>query len=485
MTRAALGETGSPTSGAPDGHDLLLLLPSTTYSDGVLDARPFIRYYGERCLSDLAALRNPCQRIVLVTAEEIDPWILDRTIDDLSEGDENLRADMRGRLECAVVRRSGRESLADAVLADSAAMRRLRDAVGSARAALIVNFSASSASDRVAAELGVAVEEGPAGVADRWGTKAGSKTVFREAEVLCPPGDLEVVRSVGGVTRAALRLATRDPPCERVIVKLDAAGWSGGKGNAVVHGADLLRTNDLRRSVESLSQPWETYVHELCAGGAIVEGYVEGASAWPSAQGRIDDHGGFELLAMHEQILVGDEYWGCRFPVGQNVAEAVAGAAERVGATLARHGVHGSFGVDFVVAGERTYATEINLRKVGPSHVIKAVHARGGAGVAADGRGAIMGMPVAYVNRRLRSDLLTTMTPPSALAALDRAGLGYERATGTGVLLHVMGALAPVGFVETTSLARSADRADELDRRAEEVLMAAARHAREASLSPG
>jgi L-propargylglycine--L-glutamate ligase len=472
---------------APAEHDLLLLLPSMAYSEGLLDALPFIRYFGERSLSDLAALRDPRRRVVLLTAEAIDPWIVERTLADLSEGDERLRADMRRRLACVVPSRRGREPLADAVLGDPATLGRLRDDVAAATSALLVNFSASPATDALAAELGVPAEEGPAGLADRWGTKAGSKTVFREAGVPCPAGELEVLRSVEDATRAALALAaSSEAQRTRVIVKLDAADWGDGLGNAVVRSDELLRTGDLAGAVESLLQPWDGYARELAAGGAIVEGYVEHASGWPSGQGRIDPAGGFELLAVHEQLLDAGEYRGCRFPVDARVADAVSGAMTRIAAALARRGVRGSFGVDFILAEGRVYATEINLRKIGPSHVIKAVHARAGLDASADGRGSIMGLPIAYVNRRLQDpELLTALSPRAAVEALERAGLGYERETGTGVLLQIMGALAPVGFVETISLARSGPLASELDRRAEDVLRTAARDALAPSRSAG
>lgn len=459
--------------------DVLVLLPSVAYSDGLLDALPFIRYYGERSLSDLAALRDPHRHVVLLTAEPIDPWIVNRTIADLSEGDARLRRDMHRRLECLVPDRRRGEPLADAVLADPRTMQWLRDTLRGARSALLVNFSASPATDRLAAELGVMAEEGPFGPADECGTKAGSKAVFRQAGgVLCARGDLEVVRSVDAATRAARRLAAADPPPERVIVKLNASDWGDGLGNVVLDCATLLRTGSLRDSIESLPQPWEDYCRELADGGAIIEEYIADATAWPSAQGRITADGEFQLLAAHQQILVAGEYRGCCFPLEPQTSGVVAGATARVGAALERHGIRGSFGVDFIVAGGRTYATEINVRKVGPSHVIKAVHARAGTGPRGDGRGSIMGMPIAYVDRRLhRPELLTALTPQSALQALNNEDLIYERATRTGVLLHIMGALQPVGFVETTSLAATPAQARVLDQRAEEVLTAAARRA--------
>jgi hypothetical protein len=67
--------------------------------------------------------------IVLVTAEQIDPWILERTLADLSAGDERLQRDMRRRLRCLVAAARGRAPLAEGVLGDPATMAHLRNCV--------------------------------------------------------------------------------------------------------------------------------------------------------------------------------------------------------------------------------------------------------------------------------------------------------------------------------------------------------------------
>ncbi|HET9256219.1 MAG TPA: peptide ligase PGM1-related protein [Pseudonocardiaceae bacterium] len=443
----------------------------------MLTAVPYARYFGERSLSELAALRDADVRVVVINADKIDPWIIDHALMSLSAGDEPLRRDMRRRLRCLVPSSGSHTSLDEAVLADPHLIAHLRAAVRSARSALLVNFAASDASDELAERLGVPAEEGPADFANRWGTKSGGKTLLHESGVRCARGELDVAHSEEAVVRLARRLATADPPAERVIVKLDSAEWASGIGNAVVRCEALLRTGDLRRSVERLPQPWEDYSSALADSGAIVEEYLPGATSSPSAQGYVRGHGEAELLAVHEQILVEDEYLGCIFPAGKDVAPGAGDALRRLGMALNRRGFRGSFGIDFIVAAGRLYATEVNLRKVGPSHVIKAVHAH----VAQETPGkshSIMGMPVAYLHRRLyKPELLTALTPDSALGVLHRHQLTYDSVTRTGTLLHILGALRPAGFVETTSIARTSTHASEIDEQATVVLTAAARTA--------
>ncbi len=483
-----MADSGAPAgrTGSAGPADTLILLPSMSYSEGLLDAVPYVRYFGERSLCDLPALRDPRMRVVLVTAEQIDPWIIDNVLVELSDADDHLKRDMCRRLTCVVPQAGGRSPLADAVLADPHAMQQLHDAVRHAGSAVLVNFAASAMTDELARRLGVPAEEGPADLADRWGTKAGSKALFHESGVPCARGGLDVVTSVAAAQEAAQRLARADPPPERVMVKLNASDWGDGLGNAVVRCSRLLETGDLQRSVETLLQPWDTYCRELQDGGAIVEEYVDAATCWPSAQGRVDGDGVLHLLAIHEQILVAGEYRGCAFPVRPDLAHPLADAMARIGATLVGHGVRGSFGVDFIAANGRIYATEVNLRKVGPSHVIATLHALFAQREGAPGNGGIIGLPVAYVHRRLyRPEVLKTLTPQSALTALRRNGLAYDPATRTGALLHIMGGLADAGYVETTTLATSMPFATALDEQVEAALCAAAReHARE-PLRPG
>lgn len=71
--------------------DTLILLPSMNYSEGVLAAAPYVRYFGERSLSELVALREPGVRVVMINADKIDPWIIDQALASLSVGDEPHR----------------------------------------------------------------------------------------------------------------------------------------------------------------------------------------------------------------------------------------------------------------------------------------------------------------------------------------------------------------------------------------------------------
>ncbi len=158
-----MADSGAPAgrTGSAGPADTLILLPSMSYSEGLLDAVPYVRYFGERSLCDLPALRDPRMRVVLVTAEQIDPWIIDNVLVELSDADDHLKRDMCRRLTCVVPQAGGRSPLADAVLADPHAMQQLHDAVRHAGSAVLVNFAASAMTDELARRLGVPARRAP------------------------------------------------------------------------------------------------------------------------------------------------------------------------------------------------------------------------------------------------------------------------------------------------------------------------------------
>ena len=65
-------------------------------------------------------------------------------------------------------------------------------------------------------------------------------------------------------------------------------------------------------------------------------------------------------------------FLGCRFPADEAYRLAIQAEGAKVGAALARRGVLGRLGVDFVSVRRgdawENYAIEINLRKGGTTH---------------------------------------------------------------------------------------------------------------------
>jgi hypothetical protein len=211
---------------------------------------------------------------------------------------------------------------------------------------------------------------------------------------------------------------------------------------------------------------------ELASGGGIVEEFIEGAVGSPSGTGFIGPDGTVRLVATHDQIIKGGQYWGCVFPSAERWRAAVIATVERVGAVLAGLGVRGTFGVDFIALPDGgLVAVEINLRKVGSSHVVATVESLTGARVGADGLLRAGSDEVHYVHRRLqRPEALHGRDPLDLLARLDERSLLYSPDTRTGATLHMLGAVREGGYVELTSVAPSAAAAEALDTAVREEL---------------
>lgn len=457
-----------------------IVMYSTDYSDGILRKIPYVGYFDERGLHHLAGLRDPRDRMALVTLHPVDPAVLDYHFRDVLGMDAAQERSARDRLTLLCPAPGTAGSLVDRVLADPALMARLRAflAEESQVEAGLAVFAAATGLEELGAALGVSPSEGPYERTLRWGSKSGSRTAFRGSGVAMPRGGVEVLRNVDDVLRAATALARLDPPPERVVVKLDSPSWANGIGNAVLDSRTLLETRDLERSVEVLLQSWEDFVKEILRDGAIVEEFLGDVVCSPSGQGVVDDGGRARVTSTHEQIVASGQYLGCRFPAGEEFRGRISDAVLRVGDFLGSNGMRGAFGVDFVgLADGRLLAVEVNARKVAPSHVVSHVESATGARVGDDGTLTAGRERLCYAHRRLSAPELARLSAGEVITALRDHGLLYDHATRRGVLLHILGALRPCGYVEATWVDTDPDRAAERLAEAENVLWSLAKAA--------
>jgi hypothetical protein len=185
---------------------------------------------------------------------------------------------------------------------------------------------------------------------------------------------------------------------------------------------------------------------------------------------RIAPDGSYEILSTHDQILGGPDdqvYLGCRFPARAAYRSEISEAATRMGKILAAKGVVGAFGMDFLVVprdgGHDVYLSEINLRLGGTSHPFyMARFATGGTYDQASGELVAAGQARSYVaTDNLKSPGYRGLEPGRLIAELEARGLAFDRATGTGVVLHLLGALAEHGKLGATCIGSSPAAADD------------------------
>jgi len=320
-----------------------------------------------------------------------------------------------------------------------------------------------------------------------WGSKSGSRRVFREAEVELPCG-FEDLRDANDVAHALVELRAQRPQLRKAVVKLNE-GFSG-EGNAIFDfggapdGAALLpwvRGRLPALAFEARNMSWGEYEAKFQAMGGIVEEFIDGdVKHSPSTQFTIDPRGACTPVSTHEQMLGGDGgqiFLGCRFPAQAGYRLAIQERGARVAQVLAAKGVLGRFAVDFVSVREgdawRHYAIEINLRKGGTTHPFLMLQFLTDGQYRAD-TGEFLtpaGDPRCYyASDNLESSRYRGLTPYDLLDIAVMNGLHFHAATGEGVAFHLIGALSEFGKLGVVCIGQSEARAYELYRQTVEVL---------------
>jgi hypothetical protein len=417
---------------------------------------PVFPAYEERflCLV-LSLLRGPRSRVIYVTSQPIHPRLLDYYFGLVPELD---TPEARSRFSAVSLVDGRNQPLTRKLLARPGAIRRIRELVGDAELGFILPFCMTSDEVRLAVELSLPIYGSDPAL--NWlGTKRGSRRVFAEEDVPHPVG-LEVDGEAD--LAAALReVKTRSPAARGAVLKLD--GGVSGLGNALLDLA--VAADDLRGAIE-VEDPEltvEEYFAALDDQGGIVEERIEGDPfRSPSVQLRMSPAGQVDIMSTHDQVLGGPHgqtYFGCHFPSDQDYAGRIAAEGLKVGRRLAREGVIGRASVDFAAVqggdGWRAYALEINLRCGGTTHPLFALTTlTDGAydGLAGEYRARMGEIKHYAATDHLDSPAYESLTPDDLLDVVAERGLGWDSESQTGVVLHMVSALAVAGRIGLTAI---------------------------------
>lgn len=305
-------------------------------------------------------------------------------------------------------------------------------------------------------------------------SKSNGRRLLRAAGVDVPDG-AEDITSPADVVTAIRRLVRLRPSAREVVVKLDDS--VAGDGNVRVPFSTVTDMEDdhAAQAVSRLLPRW--YIDILRRGG-VVEELVEGEELRsPSAQAAIAPDGTVTVIGTHEQRLGGANgqvFEGATFPADPEYAVLLGRHAHEVGVQLERKGATGRFSVDFIAtrrppgAGWDIYGLEINLRKGGTTHTLGLTRQlRGGRYEAARGQYVdANGRPVCYAaTDNLVHASWRGRPVVEVRERLRDAGLGYDRSTGTGVVVHMLDCLKVDGRLGYTALADHADGAAQLESR--------------------
>ena len=444
---------------------VLVVLPSFSIGESLLchyeDRIPALEHRFLLAMLIMQRIRS-CE-IIFLSGTAPDRDVLDHY---LSLCSPELRADISARFHPITVPGPRSRPIAAKLLARPDILDQIGELIAG-RPAFIEPWNVTQHEVDVALRLGVPINGTHPHL---WplGFKSSCRKLFRAAGVPLPDGE-EDVRSIDGAVAAIQNLRARRPASVGAVVKLDDSG--AGDGNVVIRYQGPDGSGPLRPRIAGLPA-W--YLKDL-KNGAVVEELVVGERfTSPSVQVDITPDGTANILSTHEQVLGGDAgqvYTGCRFPADPSYAPELATYGRMVGEELARQGVLGRIAVDFAVASSRTghasvNALEINLRKGGTTHPYSVLRnlvpgrydAEAGAWIAdADGK------PRWYRATDNLVDLAWLGVPPGdVIAAVDSAGLTFDASRGSGVVLHMLSALAIDGRFGLTAIGRTSEEAEDL-----------------------
>lgn len=454
----------------------VVVIPSLTLDPVILSKIEGIVHYEERMLCMLLLLRMPNTHIVYVTSLPVDPIIVDYYLH-LLPGITGHHA--RQRLHFFSCYDASHQSLTEKILARPRLIRRILQSIPSGHLAHLSCFNVTEHERKLSVTLGLPIFGCNPDLL-YWGTKSGSRQVFREAGVDMPPG-YENLQSEEDIIDALTDLYYRHPGLRRAVVKIND-GFSG-EGNAVFHYQTLSSGFDveeqirqrLPRELEIVASDlsYEQFLQKFETMGGIVEAFMEGDTCTsPSVQCRINPLGRIEIISTHDQLMGGPDkqvFLGGTFPANEAYAVEIGELGRRISDVLKRKGVQGRFGVDFLSVREpegwKHYAIEINLRKGGTTHpYIMLQFLTNGDYNEHTGRFILpTGDEKCYLfTDNLHLERFHGLIPEDLIDIAMQHHLHYDNTKEEGVMFHLIGALSQYGKVGMVCIASSFTRAREL-----------------------
>lgn len=481
--QAGLGPAFEATLADPNLPRTVVIVPSLSFDQDVLSRISGAHHYEERMLCLLLLLRQPRTRVIYLTSTPVPDAIIDYYLH-LLPGIPAQHA--RARLTLISCHDGSPSALTAKLLTRPRLLGHIREAIADPGSAYMSCFNVTELERTLALRLGVPIF-GCDPALLQWGSKSGSRKIFREAGIAMPAG-FEDLAGADDIADALAELKRHQPATGQAVVKLDE-GFSG-EGNAMFDFSGAPEDAGLRTWVsdrlpalafEAKDMSWELYREKLAGMGGVVEEFIEGGvKRSPSVQFRIDPFGQLEPVSTHDQLLGGEAgqiFLGCRFPADDSYKLEIQERGSRAARLLAQKGVIGRFGIDFlsVRRGDawEHFAIEINLRKGGTTHPFLMLQ------YLTDGRydpatGLFLspgGQPCCYhASDNLEAERYRGLTPSDLVDIAALHGLHFHGSCQEGVVFHLIGALSEFGKLGVLCIGRSHERAEALYRQTVEVL---------------
>lgn len=468
----------------------VVIIPSLTLDQEILSKINGVVHYEERLLCLLMLLRMPRTQLIYITSVPIDPVIVDYYLH-LLPGITGYHA--RQRLILLSCFDASHKSLTEKILARPRLIQRIRMHIPEGNHCHLACFNVTEHERSLAVRLNMPVY-GCDPDLYFWGTKSGSRKIFKDCNIPVPPG-YENLKNEEEVINALAELKTNYLWVKKAVVKMND-GFSGeGNGVFFYDGAptdgDLLRwlTANFKKTFRIVAEElsYEKYFYKFQSMGGIVEAYIEADMITsPSVQCRINPLGKTDIISTHDQELGGESgqvFLGASFPANKEYAVEIAEMGIKVAEALKGYGVIGRFGVDFISVKEKDgwkhYAIEINLRKGGTTHPYLMLQflTDGNYDVSTGNYYTANGqIRYYYATDNLKNDVYKGLTPHDLIDIAMYNGLMYDGSSQEGVMFHLIGAMSQYGKLGLVCISSSPEGAWALYRKTEQVLLKEALH---------
>ncbi len=452
---------------------------------------PAQQAYEERMLFMLFLLRQPKKRIIYLSSMPIQAEIVEYYLHLLPGVDLNHA---RSRLTMISAQDGSQRSLVEKFLSRPRLITQVKSQISDLGMAHLVPFLTTDLERDFAVQLDI-----PMYAADprffAFGTKSGCRQIFAEEGVQHPLG-AEDLTNQDELVNAIAQMRGEKPEISRVIVKHNDG--VSGYGNAQVNLTDLPnpgrkeeisaiaeRLQTMKFEAPDIDFPW--YMAEFEKKGGIVEEMILGEEvASPSAQLRVSPLGEVQMLSTHDQMLggpSGQSYLGAIFPAKLEYGPLIMREAEKIGKRFAEEGIVGRFALDFIVVKTKDgnwepYAIEVNLRKGGTTHPFLALQfLTDGIYNVDDGKFyTALGHPKYYLaSDHVEAPKYQQLTPQDLINVASENRLHYDHTKQTGIILHMISAVAANGNLGLTAIGNSPDEAKKIYQEFVQALDQAAR----------
>jgi hypothetical protein len=470
----------------PRTPQVVVIIPSLSMDPRELAKVSGVYHYEERMLVNLMLLRQPRTRLVYVTSQRLDPTVVDYYLALLSGVPRSHAVARLVMLDC---NDSSTLPLSAKILARPRLLQRIRQECAPFRWAHIACFNSTALERTLAVALELPLHSTDPELA-HLGTKSGCREIFRAARVDIPFG-FENLRTPDEMARALAEIKRRNPGARRAVVKLNE-GFSG-EGNAIFRfeDGDDGEIGPLTRRLgerlpglrfEAPQETWPSFSAKYASMGGVVETFVEGdRKESPSVQCRVNAVGEPQVISTHDQVLGGPSgqvYLGCTFPAAAEYRLDIQRAGARIAEEMARRGVVGRFGIDFVSVAQpdgswQHSAIEINLRKGGTTHPFLTLKfLTNGSYNEDDGQFySPSGKPKAYfATDTIHQDRYVGLRAEDLVDISVYHNLHFHAPSERGVVFHLIGALSEFGKIGVVAIGDNLQQAHFLYRQALQVL---------------